>query len=174
MENYQVVVLNADLSFLNVVGWKRALNLLESGKAEIVKSGKKLVKNFDGTFTFVIPAAVRLKKFIKEIFKYQVPFSKRNVKFRDDHSCQYCGSKSGKMTIDHIVPISRGGKDSWENCVTSCHSCNSLKGNLMIHETNMSLRAKPYAPSGFQFLSKKVKSNGIDIDLNGLDWGFTA
>lgn len=174
MKKHQVVVLNADLSYLNVVGWQRALKMVESGKAEVVKSGEEVITNFEKSHRFVIPHVVRLTRFIKEIFKCKVPFSKRNVKIRDEYSCQYCGKRSSKLTIDHVQPISRGGKDSWENCVACCHSCNINKGSKLIPETNMNLKSKPKAPSGFEFFAKRIEAMGISIDFEDLDWGFSV
>ena len=64
---------------------------------------------------------------------------------RDGYSCQYCGS-TRDLTIDHVIPRSKGGEDTWENLVACCDKCNAAKGNKYLHETNMKLRSKPKAP----------------------------
>jgi 5-methylcytosine-specific restriction endonuclease McrA len=64
---------------------------------------------------------------------------------RDNHTCQYCGARS-KLTIDHVIPRSKGGEDSWENLVVACSSCNTKKGNMLLEHTGMKLARKPKAP----------------------------
>tara|TARA_B100000085_G_C18425065_1_gene464371 strand:+ start:431 stop:736 length:306 start_codon:yes stop_codon:yes gene_type:complete len=64
---------------------------------------------------------------------------------RDGYSCQYCGS-TRDLTIDHVIPRSKGGGDTWDNLVACCDKCNVSKGNKYLHETNMKLRSKPKAP----------------------------
>ena len=77
-----------------------------------------------------------------------IAFSRRNLMKRDSGTCQYCGKQasSEKMTIDHIMPKTRGGKSQWMNCVMSCFACNSLKANKTPDEAGMRLRSKPFEP----------------------------
>lgn len=77
-----------------------------------------------------------------------VSFTRRNVYKRDGHTCQYCGGRPGlhELTIDHVIPRSRGGASSWENCVTACRPCNARKANRLAHELNLTLRKPPTAP----------------------------
>jgi 5-methylcytosine-specific restriction endonuclease McrA len=76
---------------------------------------------------------------------------------RDDHTCQYCGSQK-KLTIDHIVPRSRGGQDTWENMVVACSTCNTKKGNTLLEQTGMKLRRVP-KPMENKITLKLHKSN---------------
>lgn len=78
----------------------------------------------------------------------KVVFSRANLYRRDDHTCQYCGKKTStsKLTIDHIVPRSRGGKSSWLNCVVACWDCNALKADKTANEVGLKLLRKPFKP----------------------------
>jgi 5-methylcytosine-specific restriction endonuclease McrA len=77
-----------------------------------------------------------------------VSFTRRNVYKRDGHTCQYCGGRPGlhELTIDHVIPRSRGGASTWENCVTACRPCNARKANRLAHELDLTLRKPPTAP----------------------------
>lgn len=78
-----------------------------------------------------------------------VSFSRRNIYRRDGYMCQYCGARPGSelLSIDHIVPRSRGGKSSWENCALACLSCNKRKANRSLEESGLVLRRPPFRPS---------------------------
>jgi 5-methylcytosine-specific restriction endonuclease McrA len=76
----------------------------------------------------------------------RVRLSKREVFRRDDHSCQYCGARSGRLTIDHVVPRHRGGDHEWANLVTACPACNLRKGGRTLGEAHMALRHQPGEP----------------------------
>ena len=90
---------------------------------------------------------IRLVNYVKLPFTHgKTDYPTRSMIYkRDDNECQYCGSKTN-LTIDHVIPRSRGGEDTWENLVTCCASCNSKKGNLLLKETNMALKKIPHAP----------------------------
>jgi len=112
----QCVLLNADYTFLNVVDWKRAMCLLTKDKITVLKYSKRIVKTAEGV-VMKIPAVMKLIKLIRTLYRTRVPFSKRNVLVRDGFKCAYCNAKKDKLTIDHIIPRSRGGKTDFENCV---------------------------------------------------------
>lgn len=169
-----VIVLNADYQFLNFTNWKRALVLVESGRAEILKASKKIMKNFSGSFTFSIPYVIRLVKMVRSIFKRKVPWSKRNIFIRDNNTCQYCGKKDLKTPeLEHVIPKSKGGKNSFENCVCACKKCNRAKGDRTPSEAGMYLKRQPVQPTINEFLINKIKSAGgakeiVDDVLKGL------
>lgn len=163
--NTQVVVLNADYSFLSVTSWKNAVCLLIEEKAETLKETERIVRNSDRTVVVTVPTVIRLVKFIRSIFKTKVPYSKRNVFARDNQRCAYCGKKIEELsdcTIDHIVPRAQGGKSTWENCVTSCKPCNHHKADRTPTEANMSLKFKPYRPTINEHIQYYTKRYGID------------
>jgi len=156
-----VVVLNADHSIINVINWKRAITLVMSGKAEVEEESNHVIRNFEGTQSFIVPTVIRLIKFIKNVYKAKVAFTKKNVLIRDNYTCAYCGSKEN-LTVDHVIPSSKGGKTTWDNCVTSCEPCNYKKGNKLLEETKMVLKFRPYQPSLVDYLRAKVQVFGLD------------
>lgn len=160
------IVLNGDYTFLNTVGWKRAICLMVKGKIEALKYTDKVVRNVDGT-EIRIPLVVRLIKVIRLIYKNRVPFTKKNVFIRDGFKCQYCGS-TNELTIDHITPASRGGKNTFENCVAACKPCNNKKNNRTPSEAHMYLYKPPYAPTISEFFRIKMKALGMDVYLKEL------
>jgi len=155
-----VVLLSHDYQFLNVLSTKKAIKLLVKNRVEVIKASTKLIHN-----NMYMPTVVRLLKSINAKFKKRIPFSRRTVFFRDELVCQYCGEKLTlkNCTIDHVHPQSKGGKNTYLNCVTSCKPCNTGKDNKMLSETNMSLIKKPTHPSFADSLYFKMKSFGIDI-----------
>ena len=163
------VLLNADFTFLNLIDWKRAVCLLAKGKVEVLKQSDSVVKS-SGGIEFKIPSIMRLIKLIRTIYRTGVAFNKKNILVRDGFKCAYCGEKSQKLTIDHIIPRSRGGKDSFENCVAACRSCNRRKGGRIPSEANMHLILKPYQPTVSEFLRMRLKRLGINDLLK--DIGF--
>jgi len=160
------IVLNGDYSFLNTISWRRALCLLMKGKAEALKYADRVVHCADGS-EIKIPLVMRLIKVIRLIYKNRVPYTKRNIMVRDNHICCYCGGTE-HLTIDHVIPESRGGKTSFENCVTACFPCNNKKNNRTPREANMFLNKKPHAPTISEFFMLKMKNLGLDKFLKEL------
>lgn len=148
--NAPVIVLNADYSFLSTTTWQNAVCLLYEGKAETVEETKRVVRNFDRTVEIIVPVMIRVVKYIRKRFKQAVPYSKRNVFMRDNQTCQFCGiyiPDVNDCTVDHVIPKSKGGKSTFENCVTACKSCNHTKGDRTCSEAKMYLKRKPVRPT---------------------------
>jgi 5-methylcytosine-specific restriction endonuclease McrA len=154
------ILLNADYTFLNLVNWKRAFCLMAKGKVEVVKDSRDTVRSSAGT-AFRIPAVLRLIKLIRTIYRASVAFTKRNVLVRDGFRCAYCGSHKERLSIDHIIPRSRGGATAFENCVAACKSCNLKKGGRTPSEAGMYLRIKVYQPTISEFLRLKFQNLGF-------------
>ena len=146
--NANVLVLNQDYQPLSVCSLQRSMKLIFLEKAELLHDDpeKKLITPSD---QFDFPSVIRLRRYIRLPYT-KVVLTRRNVMRRDSFRCQYCGQKS-KLTIDHIHPKSRGGKDTWENLTTACDKCNVKKGNRTPKEANMELRSKPYRPIPITF-----------------------
>lgn len=159
----QVVVLNADYTFLSVTSWKNAVCLLIEGKAETLKETKKIVRNHDRTVEVTVPLFIRVIKYVRKIFKQKVPYSARNVFVRDNQECQYCGlhiEETKDCTIDHVIPKAQGGKSRWDNCVTACKPCNHRKADRTPSQAKMFLKRKVTRPTineYIQYFSKKYK-----------------
>jgi len=163
----QCVLLNADYSFLNLVNWKRAVCLMTKGKVEVVKDSPRTIRSCSGV-ELKVPAVMRLIKLIRTIYRNRVTFTKRNVLIRDRFKCAYCGARREKLSIDHIIPKSRGGKMTFENCVAACKPCNLKKGGRTPNEAKMYLNARPYQPTISEFLRLKFENLGIHEVLQEL------
>lgn len=152
----KVLVLNASYEPLNITSWRRAVVLLLKGKAEQVEHNGKVL--YTG---LPLPTVIRLRHYIRVPYK-EIPLTRRNILHRDGHSCQYCGYAGDELTLDHVLPRSRGGDDSWENMVTACVRCNVKKGNRTPKEANLLLRTTPRKPySGLYFEVAKHLKSGV-------------
>jgi 5-methylcytosine-specific restriction endonuclease McrA len=141
----KVLVLNSDFTPINVTSVYKGFNLVNKGKAEILKSHEKPI--LAGLQTFVRPLIIRLFNYVK--FRYhKLKINRHRLFRRDDYQCVYCGSKRN-LTIDHIIPKSRGGHNSWTNLITCCSGCNKQKGDKTPEEAGMKLLFKAYEPSIF-------------------------
>jgi len=157
-----VVLLNSDFTPLGVISWKKAIRLLVKGKAEVIKFSTKIIRNFDRTVEIILPEIMRLIKLIREVWKGRVPLNKRNVLIRDQYTCQYCGKVSRThMSIDHVIPRSKGGKNTFDNLVTCCVSCNNKKDNRLPSEAKMYLKHQPKTPTIMEFLMVSIKNAGL-------------
>ena len=160
MNTTSCIVLNADYTFLNMVDWKRAICLVVKGKAEAISYSDRIIKNAEETCIMKVPAVLKLVKLIRHLYRNRVPFSKKNIFIRDNHTCVYCGHKDG-LTIDHIIPTSRGGKSTFENCVAACRGCNHKKGSKTPSEAHMFMKKQPYAPTISEFIALRMRKLGI-------------
>jgi len=161
------VLLNADYSFLNVIEWKRAMCMVAKGKVQVLHYSNQMIRCAEGV-VFKLPAVLKLIKLIRIVYRSRVPFSKRNVFIRDGFRCAYCGGERVKLTIDHIIPKSRGGGTTFENCVASCRPCNTRKGGRTPSEAKMYLKVKAYQPTISEFLRMKAVKLGINHLLRDL------
>jgi 5-methylcytosine-specific restriction endonuclease McrA len=129
----QVLVLNSDFTPLNVTSLQKSVKLVLKGKAEVLKENIEKILTTSGEF--VRPLIIRLLNYVKFRTK-PIKISRHRIYARDNHQCVYCGSKKS-LTIDHVIPRSKGGLNTWTNMVTSCFSCNVKKGDKMWwHSTN--------------------------------------
>jgi 5-methylcytosine-specific restriction endonuclease McrA len=154
-----VLVLNASFEPLHVCSIKRAVTLLMHEIAERVEDGTELLHSPSTSMS--VPSVIRLRRYVKRPPRYHIAFNRRNVFRRDNHSCQFCGKVGGDLTLDHVVPRSRGGKNSWENIVTACRECNSKKRDRTPFEAKMKLSREPYAPK-FVFSSAYGQAPKLD------------
>lgn len=151
------LILNADaapisLVPLSTISWEEAIKYMVSDKATVLEWYEHWTVRSPNWSTQV-PAVMILKEYQKK--KTGVRYSKQNVFLRDQYRCQYCGVDVNKKTatLDHILPISHGGKTQWENTCCSCMACNSRKGN----DHKIKPKMKPYKPSYFELAEKRRK-----------------
>ena len=149
-----VLVLNYDYTPLNVTSVRRGFVLVDKGKAEIIKSDESPICS--GYKTFVRPVIIRLLKYIRH-FTRTLRVNRNRIYTRDNHKCVYCGSGKN-LTLDHVVPKSKGGKNEWTNLVTSCIKCNLKKADRTPEEAKMPMKHKPFTPT---LVSEHVSVNKI-------------
>jgi 5-methylcytosine-specific restriction endonuclease McrA len=146
----RVLVLNATYEPINVCTVRRAVVLLLKDKAEVIEHAE--LKLHSANTTMSRPVVIRLVTYVRiPRDTHRRKITRRAVFARDDWTCQYCGSRSN-LTVDHVVPRSKGGASSWDNIVASCAPCNRRKGNALLNHTEMKLVRKPKTPSPHVFI----------------------
>jgi 5-methylcytosine-specific restriction endonuclease McrA len=156
-----VLVLNSTYEAIHICNVKRAIELIANGIAvceecffdEYIKTPNTKIR---------IPAVIRLTSY-RKIPRKRVVFSKRNIFIRDNFTCQYCGKRlpPKELTIDHIIPRSKGGRDSWDNVVTSCKSCNNKKGDRTPKQAGLKPLKKPKPPHHIQILGYNARPKSV-------------
>ncbi len=181
--NLSVLVLNRHYMALRVVSVKRAFSLLFRNLAQVIsiEDGKyqtydfeswaeisQLKKEFEPNshdwirtvrYDIVVPRVIRLV-FYDKLPRQEIKFNRKNIFARDRNRCQYCGRKfpTSELTLDHVIPRSRGGKTTWDNIVCCCVECNIKKGGRTPQEAGMSLVIKPEKPKRSPVLTLKLTS----------------
>ena len=147
-----ILVLNADNSPINMTSFKKGYNLIHKGRAEVLATEKTHMIETEN-LSIERPVVIRLFKYVIMPFK-KITLSKTNIFKRDKHACVYCGSKE-RLTIDHVIPKSKGGKNTWDNLVTSCFPCNHRKGSKSLAEAKLVLKEDPTVPTYMSFISQE-------------------
>lgn len=167
------LVLNRSWCAIATISVRRALQLLCKGAAKAIRPGTYEVHEFSSWAELAVPpegpyiSTVRLRIPVPEIIiltrfngipRTKVVFNRRNLFRRDKSTCQYCGKRAptSELSIDHVMPRSRGGEASWENCVLACLRCNRRKANRLPEEANMKLLRPPERPRWAPFLEISV------------------
>jgi len=153
------ILLNGDYSFLCIMDWKKAMRLVVTEKVKILKYSDRIIKGVNRVFR--APAVMVLIKIVRTVYRGKVPFSKKNVLIRDRHTCIYCGQSPRTLTIDHVIPRSKGGKTDFDNCVACCRECNNRKGNQLPRQAHMRLHRRPYQPTINEFMRIRLKQSGV-------------
>lgn len=154
-----VLVLNQDYSPLTICSVQRAFLLVFLQKAELLNTVKeRSLRSISRSYPF--PSVIKIDRYISIPYK-GVVLTRHNIFKRDGHKCQYCGHNK-KLTIDHLIPRSKGGKSSWTNLVTACQSCNAKKGDYSLEKVGLKLQNIPIKPSYISFL--RMSHGGIRDD----------
>lgn len=152
---HRVLLLNGNTwEPLAVITVPRALNLILAGKAIVVEESGEFLRSVRDKFA--IPSVIALRAYVN-VPRRHAHWSRRGVLVRDNYTCIYCGVMLGQivkgkpiiradLTIDHIVPKSKGGKDTWTNTACACATCNHKKGDRHANEVGMKLRWEPKTP----------------------------
>ncbi|OJX67053.1 MAG: HNH endonuclease [Micrococcales bacterium 73-13] len=157
----RTLVLNAGYEPLAVVSFKRALVLVMNQKASVVAADETDPVRSE-TASWPRPSVIVLRNYVRIPGGRQVSVSRRGVLRRDGQRCGYCAAPA--TTIDHVLPRSRGGADSWENLVACCLRCNNAKGDRTPGEMGWSLRVRPRPPYGPTWLVRGVERTRPDWD----------
>jgi 5-methylcytosine-specific restriction endonuclease McrA len=147
----RVLVLNASYEPLNVCTVRRALVLILKEKAEVLEEGDGVLRS--ETMCLDRPEVIRLISFVRvprDIHRRRI--TRKAVLARDGWTCQYCGTSKPSLTVDHVIPRSRGGDSVWENIVASCAPCNRKKGNRLPREVRMHPKKNPRPPGPTVFI----------------------
>ncbi len=154
----RALILNFDFSPISVCSVEKAFILIYLEKAEQIQS---FIARSLRTVAVVykMPAVVRLRRYVKVPYK-SVELTRSNVFKRDGYECQYCGSDRD-LTLDHVMPRSKGGPSNWKNLVTACKPCNGKKGDYLPEEAGLNLKTNPFKPSYIMFLRD---FSGFDFD----------
>ena len=152
MGSMSCLALNASFEPLTIVPTRRAIRLVLDRKAEILEVEEKRFFR-SATEQLPCPSVIRLVRYVHVPRRFRRQVTNTFLFARDDYSCQYCGRHRSELkgrqflTRDHILPLSRGGENTWANVVTSCSPCNNRKGNRLPEEAGMALLAAPGEPN---------------------------
>jgi 5-methylcytosine-specific restriction endonuclease McrA len=140
--NRLVLVLNASYEPINIVTARRALTLVLGGKALVEERSKFVIRT--SKINVPVPSVIRLMSY-RRIPRQNRSMSRKGILLRDGSTCQYCRSTlpAKDLTLDHVIPRSRGGESTWENLVACCFPCNNRKGNRTPQEAGMALAKQP-------------------------------
>ena len=158
MDSTKTLKLDSSFRPIEVIDAVEALVLCLIGKAQTIETYNKVINSVNEAFE--LPCVIALNRVVK--FKYKtIPCHRRNVIWRDNNQCQYCAKHfmADKLTIDHVLPRSRGGKNGWLNLVSACKKCNQKKGNKTPSEAGMPLIKNPTIPKSDIF--KNISKNQI-------------
>lgn len=143
----RTLILNAGYEPLQLVSWQKAICLVLTSKAEVIAEYGQVVRTVSSIYP--LPSVVRLKRYARVVRRLSLArCTRKNVFLRDKFQCQYCGAqcRAGSITIDHVIPKSKGGMTSWENVVAACQDCNRRKGSRTPEAVGLQLRRKPRRP----------------------------
>lgn len=150
----KVLVLNQSYEPICVTSPRKAMILIYLLKAEVIEAHQnRYIRSVNQRFPF--PSVIRLGRYINIPYK-KIELSRKNILRRDNNKCQYCGKKLPNLTIDHVLPKSRGGGDTWENLVAACVKCNNIKGNRTPDEAGMKLLTQPKRPNHIMFIKHYI------------------
>jgi 5-methylcytosine-specific restriction endonuclease McrA len=147
----RVLVLNASYEPINVCTMRRATVLVLKERAEIIEPGEGALRS--ERLVLEQPCVIRLVRYVRvprDVHRRKI--TRKAVLARDAYTCQYCGRESHGLTVDHVIPRSRGGSSAWDNIVAACAPCNRRKGNRLPTEASMPLRRHPRPPGPTVFI----------------------
>ena len=160
MDNISVLKLDSAFKPIELISWEEAFLLTWLKKAYAVEYSDKWVHSAQKTFQ--IPSVIVLFRYIDEKF-FTLPCTRKNVLLRDENRCQYCANRFREkdLTIDHVIPKSKGGSSRWTNVVAACKPCNQKKRDFLVENAPVSLIRLPKKPSYRSIIRKRVGGANI-------------
>jgi 5-methylcytosine-specific restriction endonuclease McrA len=160
MDNISVLKLDSSFKPLEIISWEEAFLLTWLNKAWAVEYSGQWVHS--ATKAFQVPSIIVLFRYIEEKF-FTLPCTRMNIMIRDEKECQYClnAFRELDLTIDHVIPRSKGGKTVWTNVVMACKPCNQQKRDLLLENTTLRLRRRPQKPSYRSIIKKRIKTSNF-------------
>lgn len=149
MLKQSVLVLNQNYVPISICSARKAVILLLLNKAQMIERYEDAIHSARQAMPY--PSVIRLNRYIRRPYQ-TVSLNRKNIVKRDRNRCQYCGKNHQPMTIDHIIPRSQGGRDTWENLVCACFRCNHKKGDRTPEQAGMKLLRKPTRPTHLFYL----------------------
>jgi 5-methylcytosine-specific restriction endonuclease McrA len=140
----ETLVLNASFEPLSTVSLRRAVVLVMQDKA-VVEQAHPGLRVRAAQVEIPVPQVIRLCRYVRVPFRQRAPWSRRGVLVRDRHRCAYCGRRAS--TVDHVLPKSRGGADTWLNTVAACAEDNQRKADRTPEQAGMTLLVRPFEPT---------------------------
>jgi 5-methylcytosine-specific restriction endonuclease McrA len=155
MENILVLKLDSSFKAIEVVSWQEAFVLTWLKKAWSAEYSDHWVHSAHESFQ--VPSVIVLFKYIDKKF-FTLPCTRKNILARDENRCQYCDLRfrEHELTLDHVVPKSKGGPSTWSNVVAACKSCNQQKRDYLIENAPVSLIREPKKPSHLSIIKKRL------------------
>lgn len=169
MNERKVLLLNQGYEPIATVTWQHAICLYFRGRGHIIEEYPDWQVR-SATAAFKVPAVLRLDRYTRSATR-NVKFCRENVYIRDDSRCQYCGKYFAMkhLTLDHVIPRSKGGRTSWENIVAACTKCNNAKADRSLHEAGMKLLNEPVVPNSRELRHRYI-TNGAPIPAQWQQW----
>ncbi|WP_188586374.1 HNH endonuclease [Gordonia jinhuaensis] len=143
---HRVLLLNATYEPLTAISIRRAIVLVLRDRADVVHADPSAAAVHSAGVAIPIPSVIRLRHYVRVPYRAVIPMTRAALMHRDRFRCGYCGSRAN--TIDHVIPRSRGGTHSWDNCVACCGSCNHKKADRLLSELGWTLRTPLTPPKG--------------------------
>ncbi|MFF5131227.1 HNH endonuclease [Streptomyces syringium] len=153
----ETLVLNASFEPLATVSLRRAVVLVMQDKA-VVEQAHPGLRIRASAVEMPVPRVIRLSRYVRVPFRRQAPWTRRGVLVRDRHRCAYCGRRA--TTVDHVLPRSRGGADSWLNTVAACAEDNHRKADRTPEQAGMRLLTRPFEPTPSESLLFALGAEG--------------
>lgn len=160
MDNLTVLKLDSAFKPIEIIPWEEAFLLTWLNKAWAAEYSDKWVHSAKKAFQ--IPSVIVLFKYIDEKF-FTLPCTRKNILIRDENRCQYCAKRfrEAHLTVDHVIPKSKGGTSSWNNVVAACKACNQKKRDYWVENAPVSLIRLPKKPSYRSIIKKRIENANL-------------